>query len=75
LLQQAVYTQSEYLLDLERQLEKLKKFSPRLEQIFTYRFFAEMEFSSIAEHLNISERTIIRDWKKAKIMLSVALKK
>lgn len=73
LMQQAVYHQSDYLLDLERQLEKLKKFSPRLEQIFTYRFFAEMDFSAIAEHLNISERTIIRDWKKARIMLSVAI--
>lgn len=75
LLQKEAYYQSEYLLDLERQLIKLKKFSSRLEQIFTYRFFAEMEFSSIAEHLNISERTIIRDWKKARVMLSVAMGK
>jgi RNA polymerase sigma factor (TIGR02999 family) len=75
LQQQTVYFQSDYLLDLDRQLEKLKQFSPRLEQIFTYRFFAEMEFNAIAEHLNISERTVIRDWKKARIMLSVALKK
>jgi RNA polymerase sigma factor (TIGR02999 family) len=75
LLEQSVYYQFDYLLDLDRQLEKLKQFSPRLEQIFTYRFFAEMEFNAIAEHLKVSERTVIRDWKKARIMLSVALKK
>ena len=33
-----VYKQSDYLLELERQLIKLKAFSPRLEQIFTYKF-------------------------------------
>jgi len=73
LSQKEVYYQSDYLLDLERQLNKLKNFSPRLEKIFTYRFFAEMEFSSIAELLNTSERTILRDWKKAKVMLSIAI--
>jgi len=73
--QEEIYQQSDYLLDLERQLVKLKNFSPRLEQIFTYRFFGEMDFDAIAKLLNISERTVIREWKKARIMLSVAIGK
>ena len=72
--QQIVFKQSDYLMELERQLIKLKAFSPRLEQIFTYKFYGDMEFESIAELLNMSERTIFRDWKKARAMLSVAMK-
>ena len=68
-----VYKQSDYLLELERQLIKLKAFSPRLEQIFTYKFYGDMDFDSIAELMQISERTIFRDWKKARAMLSVAM--
>ena len=68
-----IIQQSDYLLELERQLKKLKDFSPRLEQIFTYKFFGDMEFDSIAEMMNISERTVFRDWKKARTMLSVAM--
>lgn len=75
LVQQKIYQQSDYLLELERQLKKLKKFSPRLEQIFTYRFFGDMDFDSIANLLKMSERTVLRDWKKARIMLSVAMEK
>lgn len=71
---QPIIKQSDYLLDLERQLKKLKAFSERLEQVFTYRFFSEMDFESIATIMNVSERTIIRDWKKARTMLAVAMK-
>ena len=70
---QAVFKQSDYLLELERQLKKLKEFSPRLEQIFTYKFYGDMDFDSIAKVMDMSERTIFRDWKKARAMLSVAM--
>lgn len=70
---QLVHQQSDYLLDLERQLIKLKAFSPRLEQIFTFKFFGDMDFDSIAELMDTSERTVFRDWKKARTMLSVAM--
>lgn len=69
-----VYKQSDFLLELERQLQKLKTYSPRLEQIFTYKFYGDMDFESIAELLDISERTIFREWKKARAMLSIAMK-
>ena len=39
----------------------------------TYKFFGEMTMGEIAEVLEISERTALRDWKKARTMLSAAL--
>ena len=69
--EQPLIKESDSLLDLERHLEKLKAFNPRLEQIFTYKFFGDMEFDAIAVVLDVSERTVFRDWKKAKAMFSM----
>lgn len=71
--EQPLIKEADALLDLERHLEKLKGFSPRLEQIFTYKFFGDMEFDAIAQVLDVSERTVFRDWKKAKAMLAAAM--
>ena len=71
--EQPLIKQADSLLDLERHLEKLKSFSPRLEQIFTYKFYGDMEFDAIAEVLNVSERTVFREWKKARAMLAAAM--
>ena len=70
---QAIQVQSDFLIDLESHLEKLSDFEPRLEQVFTFKYFGDMTMASIAEVLDISERTALRDWKKARTMLSVAL--
>ncbi|MFK8012058.1 MAG: ECF-type sigma factor [Marinicellaceae bacterium] len=68
-----VFKESSYLLDLEKQLAKLKIFDDKLEQVFTYKFFGDMEFSEIANVMQVSERTVFRNWKKARAMLAVAL--
>ncbi len=68
-----VHEQSELLVDLERQLLALQDYSPRLEKVFTYHFFGDMKMEEIASVLEISERTALRDWKKARAMLSAAL--
>ncbi len=70
-----VYKQSDFLLDLESQLERLGEFSPRLEKVFTYRFFGDMSFDSIAAVMQLSDRTVLREWKKARAMLAVALER
>lgn len=70
---QPTYLQSDYLLDLEEQLNRLAEYSPRLEKIFTCRFYGEMPFEDIGSVLDISRRTVIRDWKKARTMLAVAM--
>ncbi len=70
---QPVFKESSYLLDLEKQLVRLKAFDEKLEQVFTYKFFGDMEFADIAEVMQVSERTVFRNWKKARAMLAVAL--
>lgn len=72
-LEQPVYKESAYLLDLEKQLVRLKKFDASLEQVFTYKFFGDMDFADIAEVMQVSERTVFRNWKKARAMLAVAM--
>ena len=68
-----VQDQSDFLIDLESHLGKLKDFEPRLEQVFTYKYFGDMTMEAIGDVLGVSERTALRDWKKARTMLSVAL--
>ncbi|WP_223786910.1 ECF-type sigma factor [Marinicella meishanensis] len=72
-LHQPVFKESSYLLDLEKQLQRLKAFDEKLEQVFTYKFFGDMEFADIAEVMQVSERTVFRNWKKARAMLAVAM--
>lgn len=71
---QPAFKESSYLLDLEKQLIRLKAFDERLEQVFIYKFFGDMEFTDIADVMKVSERTAHRCWKKARTMLSVAMK-
>ena len=70
---QATFKESDYLIELDIQLKKLKSFNYRLEQVFTFKFFGDMEFDDIATVLNVSERTVFRDWQKAKTMLAAAM--
>lgn len=70
---QPVFKESSYLLDLEKQLVRLKAFDEKLEQVFTYKFYGDMAFADIAEVMQVSERTVFRNWKKARAMLAVAL--
>ncbi len=62
-----------WLIDLEKHLEKLGHYSKRLEEVFIYRYFGGMQIEEIAALLSLSKRTVNRDWKKAKLMLSVAM--
>lgn len=72
-LDQPVMKESTYLIDLERQLARLKAFDANLEQVFTYKYFGDMEFADIAKVMDVSERTVFRHWKKARAMLAVAM--
>ena len=63
-----------WLLDLEQQLIKMGQYNSRLEEVFVYRYFGGMTIEEIATTLDASPRTIDRDWKKAKLMMTVALK-
>lgn len=64
---------SDWLIDLDKALVKLKEFNARLEQVFLMIFFAGFTEKEVADYLQINERTVRRDWVKAKMMLSVKL--
>lgn len=56
----------EELLALDAALEEL---DPRQRQVVEYRFFGGMQETEIAQALQVSERTVRRDWVKARAWL------
>ena len=63
----------DWLLDLDHALVKLKDYNPRLEQVFQMMFFVGLTEQEVANYLQLSERTVRRDWVKAKMMLATHL--
>ena len=63
----------EELLDLDRALSKLEAAEPRLAQLVEMRYFAGLAESEIAQLQQRSERSVRRDWHKARLFLLGAL--
>jgi len=63
----------EELLAIDRGLERLGREDARLEQIVMMRFFAGLTNGEIASALGLSERSIERDWRKARVFLLATL--
>lgn len=59
----------EELLALDAALERLEQFEPRLRALVEYRFFGGLPDREIAELLGVSERTVNRDWTRARAWL------
>lgn len=59
----------EELLALNQALDQLAEFDPRLAQVVEMRFFGGLELSEIAPLLEVSERTLKRDWRRARAFL------
>jgi RNA polymerase sigma factor (TIGR02999 family) len=55
-------------------LEELAKLEPELAQLVDLKFFCGLNFAEIAALRNVSERTVQRDWNKARLFLHQALK-
>lgn len=75
---EAVYQQSmneDDLLALNESLETLETLNERQARIVEFRFFAGMTSDEIAELLDVSERTVHRDWKVARAWLASQIKK
>lgn len=62
-------THPEALLALEQALETLKQEDPRVAEVIQLRFFAGLGFADIARLMNVSERTILREWAFARARL------
>ncbi|HWM89327.1 MAG TPA: ECF-type sigma factor [Thermoanaerobaculia bacterium] len=61
------------ILDLDRALTSLAALDERLSRLVELRFFAGLTEEETAEALGTSERTVRRDWRKARAFLFQAL--
>ena len=64
--------------DIERvneALDDLAESDPRLRHVIEMRYFGGFNDQEIAESLGVTDRTVRRDWERAKLLLSVALRK
>jgi RNA polymerase sigma factor (TIGR02999 family) len=61
------------LLDLDHALDRLAELDPRLSRLVELRFFGGLTEREAAEALEVSDRTLRRDWIKAKAILLTLL--
>lgn len=61
-----VQEEAEKLIDIDEKIEELSEFNERLAKIVEMKFFGEMTMRAIADVLDVSERTVKRDWAKAR---------
>jgi RNA polymerase sigma-70 factor, ECF subfamily len=57
------------IVELDDALKALEKLDPRKCQIVEMRFFGGLSVEETAEVLKISERTVMREWEKARVWL------
>lgn len=57
------------LLELDRALTSLEASQPRLSNLIELRFFTGLEIAEIAAMQEVSERTLNRDWRRARAEL------
>ena len=62
------------LQQLADALDDLAQLNPDLAELVDLHFFAGFSFGEIAELREVSERTVQRDWRKARLLLHHALK-
>jgi RNA polymerase sigma factor (TIGR02999 family) len=63
----------EEVLRVHEALEELEALDERLARVVELRYFAGLTEVEIAEALGVTERTVRRDWEKAKLLLARAL--
>lgn len=64
---------AETLLALDDALDRLAAVEPRLAKVVECRFFGGLSSREIAEALDLTERTVERDWIRARMLLRRAL--
>jgi RNA polymerase sigma factor (TIGR02999 family) len=68
-VQVAVEKRAASFLAMDEALERLGQFNERGRRIIEMRFFAGLSDEEIAEVLGVSTRTVLRDWKTARLWL------
>ena len=62
------------ILSVHEALEKVASFDPRLAQVVELRYFGGLTELETAEALGVTDRTVRRDWEKARLLLREALR-
>lgn len=62
------------ILRVDEALRDLSALNPRLVKIVEMRYFAGMKEAEIAAGLSITERTVRRDWERARMLLAATLR-
>lgn len=62
------------LLALDGALEELARLNPRQAQMVEGRFFGGLDVAETAQLLDVSEATVLRDWRAARAWLAVQLR-
>ena len=65
--------ESERMLSLNERLDKLREIDPRKCQVVELRFFGGLTEEEIAKHLQVSTKTVKRDWQVARAWLQSQL--
>jgi RNA polymerase sigma factor (TIGR02999 family) len=60
--------------NVARAIEELERIDSRLAQVVEMRFFGGMTEPEIAHALGVTERTVRRDWQKARLLLAQAIR-
>jgi RNA polymerase sigma factor (TIGR02999 family) len=71
---EATISTDEELLALDNALEGLAKLNPRQAQMVEGRFFGGLDVAETAQLLEVSEATVLRDWRAARAWLAVQLR-
>lgn len=63
------------VLRVAEAIDELAALDPRLAQVVEMRWFAGLSEADIGTALGLTERTVRRDWEKARAFMAVALKR
>lgn len=73
-LAEDVHASDEEMIRINDALQALQEVDSRLVQVVEMRFFAGMTEAEIADALGVADRTVRRDWEKAKLLLTATLR-
>jgi RNA polymerase sigma factor (sigma-70 family) len=62
------------VVGIDAALESLQKFDEQLVRVVEMRYFARMTENEVADALGVTDRTVRRDWEKARMMLTAWLR-
>lgn len=65
----AIEVELDEILSVDAALEQLERVDPRLRSVVELRFFAGLSLEDIARLLDLSTRTVERDWLKARLII------